>query len=38
MKRLLCMLPDRSGEDMVMVYMMAGPIQADSIVFRKLEE
>ena len=29
---------DTGGEDMVMVYVMAGPIQADSIVFRKLEE
>ena len=29
---------DTGGEDMVMVYVTAGPIRADSIVFRKLEE
>ena len=29
---------DTGGEVMVTVYVMAGPIQADSIVFRKLEE
>ena len=29
---------DTGGEPMVMVYVMAGPIEADSIAFRKMEE